>query len=461
MNRFILFGFLIFAAWLIKRDIKLRKGISAAIWIPTLWLAAMGSRPVSLWLGGGEVENTLEGSPLDRLFYFGLILAALFTLLKRRVDWGLLIVKNWPVLIFYGYFLLSILWANSPFSSFKRWFKEFGNIFVLLVILTEANPQQAFRAVFVRCGYVLIPLSLIFIRYFPELGRRYNIHSGEIEPVGVTFQKNSLGTMVLVCGLVLLWEWFERIRPGIRLKIAERYLPFGILLIGVYLLYLCDSKTSIVCLMLAGCILAATRIDFLRKRLKQFGVIGMVGVMSFLVLDQLFGIKQAVVLGLGRDMTFTGRTDVWRELLNVGTDPLLGAGFMSFWDDLGFQSKLPYWVAYSAHNGYVEIYIAGGMLGVGALVLMLLGTGVKINNSLAWGGDYAVLRFAVFIVALISNFFESNFACMTPVGFLFLLTAVGYAQMYSTSQGLRKPHSVSRDVPAAGVKKDEPLPSSS
>ncbi len=89
-----------------------------------------------------------------------------------------------------------MLWANSPPTSFKRWFKEFGNIAVLLVILTEARPQQALRAVFVRCAYLFLPLSFVFIRYFPSLGRFYSSHGGEGQMTGVTTQKNTLGMLL-------------------------------------------------------------------------------------------------------------------------------------------------------------------------------------------------------------------------------------------------------------------------
>ena len=84
-------------------------------------------------------------------------------------------------------------------------------------------------------------------------------------------------------------------------------------------------------------------------------------------------------------------------------------------------------MAFSAHNGYIEVYLAGGMLGVSFLILMLLGTGLKINGDLQRGGHYAVVRFAILVAALMANFAESNFACMTPLGFLFLLAAIGYA----------------------------------
>jgi exopolysaccharide production protein ExoQ len=426
MPHLILFSFLVMVVWLIRRDIASRPGVSTAIWIPTLWVGIIASRPISMWLGVRGGESSLDGSPADRTFYLVLIVAALYTLSKRQVNWGTLFARNWPILIFYLFFLVSVTWANSPFSSFKRWIKETGNIVVLLVILTEAKPLQAFRAVFVRCSYVLIPLSIIFIRWFPYLGRTYNRHSGAMEAIGATTQKNSLGTMVLACGLVFLWDWLERSKTGQGFQSKlDRFLPFGIAALGVWLLSLCDSKTSIVALVIASAIVCSIRLPLLRNRIRALGTYAFIGAAVFLVVDSQFGLSEAIIRSLGRDMTFTGRTDVWRELRNVGTDPLLGVGFMSFWDDQTFLSKLPKWVGPTAHNGYLEVYLAGGMVGTALLALMLLVVITRINRALADGTGYSAVRFAIVVMMLIANITESNFAHMTPLGFLFLIAAIG------------------------------------
>ncbi|HZL42264.1 MAG TPA: O-antigen ligase family protein [Verrucomicrobiae bacterium] len=440
MNRLILVVFAVLVIWIIKRDIARREGISRAIWIPTLWVGILASRQLSAWLGFGGAEDTLDGSPVDRLFFLSMIVAALLVLSRRRVEWGRLFSRNWPILLFYAFLLVSVVWANSPLTSLKRWIKEFGNIIVLLVILSEVDPLQAFRAVFVRCAYVLIPLSIIFIRYFPELGRRYSIHTGGMEPIGVTVQKNSLGEMVLVCGLVLLWDWLERSRPEApRQERIERYLPPTILAIGAWLLKLSDSMTSTLCLIIGSIVMLAIRLPLLHRRIDALGRYVLLGVVGFFSLNWMFGITDSVVASMGRDMTFTGRANVWQELLKVHTDPLLGTGFMSFWDDAHYQAILPNWVDSSAHNGYLEIYLAGGFIGVAFLAVMLLATGVRINRALAWGSDYAVVRFAIFIAMLLASFTESNFACMTSLGFLFLLAAIGYARPEAAMPGLGEP----------------------
>jgi len=430
LPKLLLIASLGFSWWLIRKDVAQREGISRAIWIPTIWVAIIGSRPVSMWLGFGGGTSTMEGSPLDGVIFFILIIAAFVTLSRRGVNWSLIISENWPIFLFYSFLLVSVLWANSPFVSFKRWSKEFGNIAVLLVILTEANPQLALRAVFVRCAYLWLPLSLVFIRYFPSLGRSYSLHGGEGEMTGVTCQKNSLGVLLLVCGLMLLWDWLElrkEQRSSRAMRIDTR-VRLGFLGLTAYLMHLSNSATSLVCLLFGAAIICSTQLPFFRKQPHLLGVAALGFFLTFWVLDQAVGVKERVVENLGRDMTYTGRTQVWEALLDLHTDPVLGVGYMSIWDDQRYRSQLPDWVAYSAHNGYLEEYLAGGWVGIFLLVVMLLGVGFRINNSLQHDGDYGAVRLAIFFTFLIGNFSESNIACMTPIGFLFLLAAIGHAQ---------------------------------
>jgi exopolysaccharide production protein ExoQ len=432
-------SFWIFVIWLIRRDTASRDGISAATWIPTLWAGILLSRPVSLWLGFGGSADSLEGSPMDRLFYFGAILASIAVLSRRNVNWPLFLQQNWPVLLLYGFYLVSVTWSESPIPSFKRWFKDFGNVFVALVVLTDRNPFQATKAVFVRCAYVLFPLSIIFIRWFPELGRYYS-RSGGLHVVGVTTQKNSLGILVVVCGLILLWDWLERSRdPRYKKDKLARALPVSLLAIGVYLLYLCDSQTSIICICVGAMILLSSRVPLLRNRVGALGVYSLIGVAAYLMLDSAFGIKNALLGTMGRDASLTGRTDVWRELLALKTDPIIGTGFLSFWSDQHYQSQLPNWVAFSAHNGYLETYIDGGYVALFFLVLMLAALAVRINRKLTQGHMYVLFQFAVLWVTLIGNYSESHFARMSPLWFLFLLTSLTVPNLWRTPRLNQQP----------------------
>lgn len=426
MGYLILYGFYALTIWLLKRDVALRPSVSKAIWIPTLWVAIIASRPISSWIGAGGAVDTTEGSPLDRMFFFVMIIAALIVLSPRRVPWSNVIAQAWPIFAYYLFFLISVLWAESPLISFKRWFKDFGNILIAMVILTEKDPALAFRAVFVRCAYFMLPLSVIYLRWFPDQGRRYSMHSGMMEVTGVTTQKNTLGALVLVCGIALVWEWLETSKEDRKnMSRFDRWKIPALLLMGVYLLYMCDSQTSLMCLTLASAILFTSRIPIFRKRIGAMGLYALIGAVAFVSLDNVFELKKMVVEDMmGRDMTFTGRTDVWEALFAVQTDPLIGTGFCSFWDNDFYQSKLPEWVAFSAHNGYIEMYLDGGMIGVAVLGLMLAGVALILNKRLSGGGMYPLLRFAVLVATIIGNLSESHYGRMSPLWFMFLFSAM-------------------------------------
>ena len=229
----------------------------------------------------------------------------------------------------------------------------------------------------------------------------------------------------MICGLVLIWDWLENTRPGAAKRDkVDQYLPVAFVLMGAYLLRLCDSLTSILCLILGGTILTASRWPLLRQRVGTLGFLVVTAVLGFFTLDSIFNIKGILLNSMGRDESLTGRTDVWRELLALRTDPVFGTGFCSIWSDQSLLSRLPEWVAKSAHNGYLEVYIDGGYVGLFFLAVMLIAIGHRLNRFLKYGSNYALLRFAVFTTTLIASVSESHWGRMSSLGFVFLLTAI-------------------------------------
>ncbi len=73
---------------------------SKALWLPITWLAIVGSRPVTLWLGirSGylSVQQQMDGSPVDRLVYEILLALGIVVLMKRRHRIGNFFWGNWP-----------------------------------------------------------------------------------------------------------------------------------------------------------------------------------------------------------------------------------------------------------------------------------------------------------------------------------------------------------------------------
>ena len=237
-----------FIAWLFWKDMGWRKVGTRALLIPGAWIAIQGSRPVSYWLGYGSGES----NPVTTLSFALFLVAAVIVLVRRKLNWGSLVQKNKAIFLIYTYLLLSVFWSEMPFASTKRLVKDFEALLIGLIFLTEINPVEAIRAVFVRVSYILFPLSVVFIKYFPHIGREAN-KAGENMFTGVTTQKNSLGETVFVLGLFLLWD-FVAIYKGENRKGKKQQLAIraGMLLMGLWLLVTCDSQTSMLCLVLGA-----------------------------------------------------------------------------------------------------------------------------------------------------------------------------------------------------------------
>src|ERR1039458_10695464 len=77
--------------------------VSAATWVPTLWMLTVGTKPLAMWFGmTGDNES---GSLPDRLVLTAMSVAGILVIASRRFDWvGALRRNPWLVALL-GYML--------------------------------------------------------------------------------------------------------------------------------------------------------------------------------------------------------------------------------------------------------------------------------------------------------------------------------------------------------------------
>jgi O-antigen ligase len=423
-----------FIAWLFYRDYQRGERVSSALWIPSVWLFILGSRPISVWFGLGPRSDfdPLEGSPFDRIFFLMLIVAGYAVLARRHLNWTGLFRNNRWLFVFFLYLGLSSLWSDYPFLSFKRWIKDLGNVIMVLIVLSDMQPIRATKVLLARCCYLLIPLSVVVIKYFPELGRDYDRWNGMQYYQGVTLGKNLLGMTLFACGLALIWMLFELIeKKGTRARAPLDY--FIILFLGAMVVWLfqkANSSTGLACTVLGGLVLLAMRFELVRKNLRWFWVCSVAGALVLLYLV-VFGSSDVLVRLLGRDMTLTGRTDIWNLVLSEGVNPLFGTGFYSFWlgERVARVSATYAGELNEAHNAYLETYLNNGWIGVLLLLAVILSAGSRIKLDAMQGKPFAAFRVACFLAVLPYGISEAIFNRMTLVWFLFLLVMVEYPRV--------------------------------
>ena len=127
-------------------------------------------------------------------------------LVSRSFRWGNFFRQNWALTAFVLFALVSVVWSDFPFPAFKKWFRDLGNYVMVLVVITDPLPLEALSTLLRRLGYLLVPLSVVLIKYFPAIARQYDPWTGEGTFCGATTSKNMLGILCLVCGIYFFWD---------------------------------------------------------------------------------------------------------------------------------------------------------------------------------------------------------------------------------------------------------------
>ena len=403
---------------------------SPAIWFAVAWFFLGASRNLSQWLVRGprliSADQYLEGNPVDRLILSGLIVVAIVVLFNRVPRTSRLLQKNGVILLFFVYCLLSVVWSDFPLVALKRWTKALGNLAMVMLVLTDRNPAAALKRLFARTGFLLVPLSLLVIKYYPDYGRGYLPFTWEVSFTGVSSDKNGLGVICLICGLVSLWLFTDAYRDKQRANRSGSMLAHGTVLVMIaWLLHLANSSTALACLGLGSALLLMTTRSGKPSTVNRLTLLIICGALFGYVFPDVY---DSVVHLLGRNPDLTGRTDIWNDVLKMHINPLLGTGFESFW--LG--SRVEYmWSKYifhpnQAHNGYIEMYLNLGWIGVTLLAAQFLVGYRNVVDAFRRKMVSAPFRLSLLVVATVYNMTEAAFKVMHPmwIAFLFAVMAV-------------------------------------
>lgn len=413
---------------LLALDARRTDGLSSALWLAVVWMALLSSRPVAQWIdpaAGAFDSDPTDGSLIDSVLLLALMAATGLVLLRRNLEWRRWIGRNkWMVglLLFAA---LSVLWSDYSEVAAKRWIRGLGSVLVVLLVLSERDPAVAVAAVVRRCAIVVMPLSIILVKYFRFWGVGYNYWTGEEYIIGATTDKNALGRICVIVLLFTCWSLGARAR----LNLATRGWPLILSDVAVFactlwLLSASKSSTSLACVVFGVLLLLALGLPGVRSHPQR-----LIGGLLFtgtvlLPLALLFGAPELIVSSLGRDLTLTGRVFIWSDLLKFETNPIVGVGYASFWlgDRLAWFARMHQ--VNVAHNGFLEVYLGLGIVGLllfGGVVLHAL---AHIQRSLSVDPAFGQLRLMMVFVFLLYNMTETATLFTSLMFFVFLFVAI-------------------------------------
>ena len=430
--------------YLIRRDSTVAPRPSPAVWIPTFWLLINGSRQPSQWLGSGHrfaSQALYEGNPVDQAVYGMLIVAGILVLANRGVGFHQLSKNNSWIILFFLYEGISFAWSDFPFVSFKRWIKASGDFVMVFVLCSDPYPVRAITAALKRSGYVLIPLSLLFCKYYEDMGRVID-DWGRSYYTGVTLDKNMFGYLLFAYGLFFASGLVCAFRQDSSSRATTRtdLLSYALLLAMVaWLTPVADSKTSLFALVTGIAVILALQFSKVQRHLWSFLI---ATVLIAAISNALFSVNSAVLEASGRDATLTGRTGIWQTVLSEPINPLLGTGYASFWLGERLQriwDLYPRTPLIQAHNGYIEAYLNLGVVGV-ALLGGVLWTALRNARRRLLAAHYTTgnlddslfqtFGIAYILAYLVYNTTEATFVGLNFLFIIFLLVAFDIEQRH-------------------------------
>jgi O-antigen ligase len=266
-----------------------------------------------------------------------------------------------------GLALGSCLWSQLPRISLLASLYFAINILFAFYLYQRFNHRQVLQLL-LTIGWICLVSSIILSLFFPKYGISQVPTPGAWR--GIYEHKNGCAEMTIF----LLAAAFFAPLGGL----LSRVFRIAYILLSVILIVMSKSMTGWLLLAFLLAYALFMRV-FQRFRKKDGVVLVLVLVVVGMVPLAIIGISyfKEIMYLVGKDPTLTGRTTIWRAVVVAAMKrPLLGYGYKAFWTGLQGESSNVLlangWSFDQAHNGYLEVWLGVGALGVGVVLYSLI-----------------------------------------------------------------------------------------
>jgi exopolysaccharide production protein ExoQ len=337
------------------------------------WLASHAERGFLLYLllqlsgaylsappqGFGQVPVATEGAMTDSFFaLFYLIIVALIVLRLGRVV--RVATAHWWTLLMIMMVAVSFLWSHDPDVTVRR---------TIAVLITCGIGWYLVARYPAREVIQLITIVMVFTAAL-SLYHGYRQMGGfalGLEWRGAYESKNALARGMVLSATLCMLMLVEPTR--------HRWLAWAGFFLSCAMVLASQSATGALTLVALVTLVRFSQVLRLRAKV----LIPLVLLALLLVAGGVAWLQHnaATMAGhMGKDMTLTGRTDLWTvALIMIQRHPWLGYGFGGFWrgpvGDSGEFWAIVKWPTPHAHNGFVDLTLDLGLIGLLIFVIGL------------------------------------------------------------------------------------------
>ncbi len=359
---------------------------SGRTWAPGAWaepcVAFVG---LLICTGLPEAMSTPGFRLLKHAFY-----AAVIGLLLLRWRASLQVAsRDWFLWLLTGLLLASALWSDESAWAFKRAAVMAQTTAFGLYLASRFSVSEQLRlfSLVVAVALLVFAASALF-----DPVQSFSTPGYESAFRGPLPHKNQVARLMAlgIGALLLLWGGSSARRGGIALALVG---AFGFLVLS-------NSLGGV----LAAAVLCSM---IVAHRLVPSGWVLAVPPLAVVVgsLAASSGLLDGLLLALGKDPTLSSRTEIWSHSLGLLSErPFLGLSITSFWQREIVEST-GMWFP-NAHNGYLQLAIELGLVGLGLFALQL---SITLGRSLGWARQSdrtAIWPCCVAAFVLVYNFWE-------------------------------------------------------
>jgi exopolysaccharide production protein ExoQ len=399
---------------------------------------------------------TAAAHPVTRLASMVVQIGVILLVIIWRQQVWRVAVRSWWLWAFLGLIVCSSFWSEFPSSTFRNSIFMLQNSLFAIYLAARFTLQQQLRLLAWAFGIAII-LSFLVAILLPSYGV---MGRGEVmtpEAIahqgawrGIYIHKNPFGRIMNLSALVFLVQTGD---PG-----RQRRWMWAGFVGSVMLVLLSTSKTSLMILVALIALVPLFRLWRLNYSRSVPLFIGLTLLGSGGMLLLLDG-AEVILSAFGRDMTLTGRTELWElSLEKISEQPLLGFGYTGFWRRMAGESaeillELGWEVPHS-HNGLIDLTLDLGLVG---LLLFLTGFAftcwravrrIQVSHQAA---DLWPLAYLAFL--FLANLTESSLLRQNSLWVLYVAAALTITQRVappqsSAQQGLRHASPKPQSIPA-------------
>lgn len=374
----------------------------------------------SLWTVPEQTESA-SGMLVMQVLWTLIYIVTLSLFFRHQAQPFRTIFSEWPFLALCAFAMLSLLWSQLPGLTFRR------SVALTLTVLfgTYFGSRFGLREQLRLLAWafaICIFFSLLFGAF--GLGRSVDFGKGVPGWYGIFDQKNVLGRMMVLSALVFLF--WRRVEPD-----HNRLANAG-LLGSVALVALSRSTTAVLVLIMLLVLLPYVR--WTARKNARWMVAGMLGLAAAATTSMYYLAAhfQNVTDLLGKDATLTGRIQIWIVSTAMALRrPWLGYGFDSFW----LQTQGPTvriwhvlgWAAPNAHNGFLDLWLQLGALGLGLFLLVFFYYLLRSIRFLRerQGAGMSAWPFLFLAFEALMNLTQTDFLSTNTIfSFLFIAAAI-------------------------------------